>query len=71
MFVVIFKLDPTSFTLSPSVTIKELALALGVPEVVSVHVVVFVVDVVVIIFAGASKLPLASTGISYFNPTLL
>ena len=50
---------------------KCIAFAVGVPVVVSTKSTVLVVADVLIIFAGATKLPLASTGSSYFNPTLL
>ena len=71
LLVVILILEPTSLTDKPSVIINVFALADAVPLVVSTQVIVFVVDDVLIIFAGASKLPLASTGISNFNPILL
>ena len=71
LLVVILILGPTSLTDKPSVIINVFALAGAVPLVVSTQVIVFVVDDVLIIFTGASKLPLASAGISNFNPILL
>ena len=63
---------PISFTLKPlTVFIKVFAFAVAVPVVVSTKSIVFVVATVLIMFAGAIKLPLSFTGISYFNPILL
>ena len=69
---VITMFAPISFTFNPSIVlINVFAFAVGVPVVVSTKSTVLVVADVLIIFAGAIKLPLASTGSSYFNPTLL
>ena len=63
---------PISFTPNPSTVVKnDVAFAVAVPDVVSTKSIVFVVATVLMMFAGATKLPLASTGISYFNPILL
>ena len=55
---------PISFTLNPSIVlINVFAFAVGVPVVVSTKSTVLVVADVLIIFAGAIKLPLASTAV--------
>ena len=76
MFVVIFKcvsvLSVRSIILSPStVSMNDVAFAVGVPDVVSDQETVLVVAPVDTILAGANLLALMSTGNSVFNPILL